>query len=103
MQDLLSKEATSFPLVLERAAQTGRRLGMFVSGDFHLAARMVLEDFSEPTDLGEESALALLCAKLPSLADLYRLAIRPEYADARWEGDSIANRTTGRPSGGPGP
>lgn len=101
IQDLLGKDAPSFSLVLERAAQTGRRLGMFVSGDFHLAARMILEDFSESQSLTDESALSVLCSKLPSLADLYRLAIRPEYADARWEGESAPGRVTGRPSGGP--
>ena len=34
--------------------------------------------------LAQPGGLAKLCADLPSLADLFRLAVRPEYADARW-------------------
>lgn len=41
-----------------------------------------------------------LCEALPSLADLYRLAVRPEYADARWH--VPAPQSTRFPFAGPG-
>ena len=79
-------EATPFELVLERARQSGRRVGMFLTGDFGHAARTVLADFPhvKAGDLDRPGGLERLCAELPSLADLLRLAVRPEYADARW-------------------
>ncbi|MBX3220083.1 MAG: hypothetical protein KF795_06150 [Labilithrix sp.] len=83
---LASSDATPFELVLERARQSGRRVGMFLTGDFGHAARRVLAGFPEadPAELEKPGGLERLCAELPSLADLLRLAVRPEYADARW-------------------
>jgi hypothetical protein len=83
---LASVDATPFELVLERARQSGRRVGMFLTGDFGHAARTVLKDFPQAsaTELERPGGLERLCAQLPSLADLLRLAVRPEYADARW-------------------
>lgn len=83
---LASSEATPFELVLERAKQSGRRVGMFLTGDFAHAARRTLVDFPQanPEELERPGGLEKLCAQLPSLADLLRLAVRPEYADARW-------------------
>ena len=83
---LASAEATPFDLVVERAKQSGRRVGMFLSGDFAHAARTILADFpqADAAELERPGGLERLCAQLPSLADLLRLAVRPEYADARW-------------------
>jgi tetratricopeptide (TPR) repeat protein/type II secretory pathway pseudopilin PulG len=83
---LANSDATSFELVRERAKQSGRRIGMFLTGDFAHAARKVLEDFPQANaaELERPGGLERLCAQLPSLADLLRLAVRPEYADARW-------------------
>jgi hypothetical protein len=87
LKDLLAKgDETPFELVVERARQSGRRVGMFLTGDFAHAARTVVGEFrkNHVIDLDREGGLAHLCAELPALADLYRLAIRPEFADARW-------------------
>ncbi len=83
---LASTDATPFDLVIERAKQSGRRVGMFLTGDFGHAARAILKDFpqADPEELEKPGGLERLCAQLPSLADLLRLAVRPEYADARW-------------------
>lgn len=83
---LAASEATPFDLVLERARQSGRRVGMFLTGDFGHAARRVLASFpdADAAELERPGGLERLCAELPSLADLLRLAVRPEYADARW-------------------
>jgi len=71
---------------VERANQSGRRVGMFLTGDFAHAARTVVGEHPamDATLLERPGGLAKLCASLPSLADLFRLAVRPEYADARW-------------------
>jgi tetratricopeptide (TPR) repeat protein len=83
---LASSDATPFELVHERAKQSGRRVGMFLTGDFGHAARKVVADFPDvsASELEKPGGLEKLCARLPSLADLLRLAVRPEYADARW-------------------
>lgn len=83
---LATDDPTPFELVVERANQSGRRVGMFLTGDFAHAARTVLGEYPalDSAELQRPGGLAKLCAELPSLADLYRLAVRPEYADARW-------------------
>ena len=83
---LANDDPTPFELVVERANQSGRRVGMFLTGDFGHAARTVVMEHPamDPALLSEPGGLAKLCAALPALADLLRLAVRPEYADARW-------------------
>jgi hypothetical protein len=83
---LAASDATPFELVLERAKQSGRRVGMFLTGDFGHAARSLLLEYPQANaqELDRPDGLERLCAQLPSLADLLRLAVRPEYADARW-------------------
>ena len=87
LKELLGNDdPTSFELVVERANQSGRRVGMFLTGDFAHAARTVIGEHAavDVEELHRPGGLARLCGVLPSLADLYRLAVRPEYADARW-------------------
>jgi hypothetical protein len=87
LKELLGNDdPTSFELVVERANQSGRRVGMFLTGDFAHAARTVIGEHAalDVEELQRPGGLARLCDVLPSLADLYRLAVRPEYADARW-------------------
>ena len=87
LKELLGNDdPTPFELVVERANQSGRRVGMFLTGDFAHAARTVVAEHPglDPAELQQPGGLAKLCAALPALADLLRLAVRPEYADARW-------------------
>lgn len=87
LRELLSSgDEPSFDLVLERAKQSGRRVGMFFTGDFGHAARAIVADQrkGDLPDLERPGGLRRLCTDIPALADLYRLAVRPEYADARW-------------------
>ena len=98
---LATSEATPFDLVYERARQSGRRVGMFLTGDFGHAARAVVADYPQASaaELDRPGGLEKLCAQLPSLADLLRLAVRPEYADARWHLPTPASQrlSSGRP------
>lgn len=83
---LATTDLTPFELVLERSKQSARRIGMFLTGDFGHAARKVIADYPQASaaELERPGGLEKLCTQLPSLADLLRLAVRPEYADARW-------------------
>lgn len=95
LKELLgSEEATPFELVAERAKQSGRRVGMFLTGDFGHAARATLQDFpqADAQEIERPGGLEKLAKQLPALADLLRLAIRPEYADARWHQPSQATQ-----------
>jgi hypothetical protein len=86
LQELLAAEP--FPDQVElaaRAAQSGRRVGMFLAGDFAWAARqLVAEVRTSAGEVPSLDTLRSLCEELPSLADLLRLAVSPEYAEARW-------------------
>jgi hypothetical protein len=87
LRDLLARQgAVDFESLLGRAKQSARRVGFFLTGDFGDAAtRLVAEE--SPSDvrrLREPGGLEALAAELPDLADLVRLSVRPEYADARW-------------------
>jgi len=100
LKDVLADSRNiSWDVVVERARQSGRRIGMFLTGDFGHAARcVVLEMGGDVHELERPGGLAKLCHKLPALADLFRLAVRPEYADARWHQPTTASLrlSTGR-------
>lgn len=82
--------------LIEAAAQSGRRVGMFLAGDFTFAAASLLADATHGADETLSlSNLRAFCANVPALADLLRLAVRSEYADARWHSaaSSLQRRT----------
>jgi hypothetical protein len=86
LQELLSAATVAeYEELVALAHQSGRRVGLFLSGDFASAARALLAEVgaqaSGPPSLG---SLRSLCEQLPALADLLRLAVSPEYASARW-------------------
>ncbi len=76
--------------LVERAMQSGRRVGMFLSGDFGRAARCLVSEYVGPSGVPTSENLRTLCDRLPRLADLLRLAVSPEYANARWQGADSA-------------
>jgi hypothetical protein len=95
LQELLATTAfPDHPELSARGDQSGRRVGMFLAGDFAFAARQVVSDsaVAMSNDRGRArdggvltlDSLRSLCEELPSLADLLRLAVSPEYAEARW-------------------
>lgn len=103
LQDLLAaSEGIAFERVLEHAKQSGRRLGMFLTGDFAHALSATLAETGAAEErtaaLGEPKGLARICQEVPAVADLLRLAVRPEYADARWcvPGAASQRRISGR-------
>jgi tetratricopeptide (TPR) repeat protein len=97
-QLLASGSFPDYGELLARAHQSGLRVGMFLAGDFGIAARMVLAESGTRVDAPTPDNLRDLCQGVPALADLLRLAINPQYANARWrdEEDAAASRS---PSG----
>ncbi|MEO7110226.1 MAG: hypothetical protein ABI183_07310, partial [Polyangiaceae bacterium] len=88
LQDLLrGAPIPEYEAVIEAARQNARRMGMFVAGDFELAVRMFLNESGHDTPAGP-LALVALSSRFPAVADLLRLAVSPEYADARWRSAS---------------
>ncbi|MBL9108957.1 MAG: hypothetical protein JNM74_06795, partial [Myxococcales bacterium] len=70
------------------------RVGLFVSGDFREAARAVLADSGmDPRIVEQPAPFVEAVNRLASLTDLYRLAMSPTMADARF---AVPART-GRP------
>jgi hypothetical protein len=90
---LVHATPSAFDDALARAQQAALRVGLFVSGDFREATRAVLRDLGQDPRIADSRAVMDLVGELPALSDLYRLATRPEYADARF---SVPSRT-GRP------
>jgi hypothetical protein len=93
LQEVLRTAAIAdYGELFEAALQSGRRVGMFLAGDFACAARSLLAESTsgmrEPPSL---TNLRALCLGVPALADLLRLAVRPEYADARWHSVASAS------------
>jgi tetratricopeptide (TPR) repeat protein len=86
LQEILgSTQIPEHDELVARAQQSGRRVGMFLAGDFGWAARTVLAEAATRADTPLSLAtLRTVCIQVPALADLLRLAVSPEYADARW-------------------
>jgi cellulose synthase operon protein C len=86
LQQLLSGgQLPEYEELVVRAMHVGRRVGMFLAGDFGFAARELLaETPSRLAELGSPLDLRRLCEREPLMADLFRLAVSPEYAQARW-------------------
>jgi hypothetical protein len=86
LKDLLATaHAHDFDPLLAAARQTGRRVGLFLTGDFgHVASALLREHKVDPAEARADGGLVRLCNEHPPLADLLRLAVSPEYADARW-------------------
>jgi tetratricopeptide (TPR) repeat protein len=100
LQELLAgAKGPDFDDVVERAAHAGRRVGMFVAGDFSFAAGTVLSlSPAHETQRLTRDTVQGLCADLPAVLDLLRLAVSPEYAHARWHSEGSAARPSLRPS-----
>ncbi len=86
LQEVLgSAQVPEYEELVERAHQSGRRVGMFLAGDFAFAARTLLAESSHrAAETPSLVSLRGLCEAEPALADLLRLAVSPEYAAARW-------------------
>ncbi len=87
LQELLgSGGVVTYEDLVARAHQAGRRVGLFLAGDFAYAVRVVLAESSSRLGLPAPTlaTLSALCESLPAVADLLRVAVSPEYAQARW-------------------
>jgi len=85
LQELLGGSiVVDYAQLVARAHESGRRVGMFLSGDFATAARTLLAEEGPRGERPSLPSLRNLCEEVPTLADLLRLAVSPEYARARW-------------------
>lgn len=101
LQDLLAHDPPPFADVADAALQAARRTGLFVAGDVGTAVAAVCADPSVGVSVPQNpDELDELASAVPAIADLLRLATRPEYADARWrtvpEGSARARLSSGR-------
>ncbi len=101
LQEVLGTASNmDYELLVANAQQSGRRVGMFLAGDLACAARVLVAE-SAPRLEGELliDNLRHLCDELPLLADLLRLAVSREYADARWHAVAPASPRGTMPTG----
>jgi len=100
LQELLAKAPTDFEGALERSRQSGRRVALFLCGDIGYVLRVVASEFALPEALLSVENFAELVQSSPIIADLIRLAVSAEYADARFrpmpEGGPRATLSSGR-------
>jgi hypothetical protein len=88
--------------LVEASKQSGRRTGLFVSGDFGMVARRTIRECGlSDVELDSTYGLESLAKELPPVADLFRLAISPVFADARWNASarSASPNTTSKNQG----
>jgi len=99
--ELLANQPPIFETALEGARQVARRGGLYVSGDLAATVRATLAEVNELDAVnGEQPNLVRVCEEHPRVADLFRLATSPEFAEARWRGSTTPNRP-GSPGGVP--
>jgi tetratricopeptide (TPR) repeat protein len=101
LQEMLGGAANmDYDKLVVSAQQSGRRVGMFLAGDLGCAARVLVAE-SAPRLKGDLviDNLRHLCDELPLLADLLRLAMSREYADARWHADVPPSPRAPMPTG----
>jgi hypothetical protein len=88
-------EALDYDRAMEQARIAVRRAGLYVSGDFGVAAREVcIDEGLDPALISTPGGLARLCAQNASLRNLHTLALSSEYAGARWRGARTGLRAT---------
>jgi cellulose synthase operon protein C len=76
----------TFESAVRCTRQAMRRAGLFASGSLSTAVREVAQESGydlEPLRMATDG-LERACLENPEIADLVRLAIRTEYAEARW-------------------
>lgn len=94
---------TSFEEVARGSRRAAQRFGLFLCGDLRVAARAVLEAEGTPVpDLATPRGLEVACVVSDDVAELYRLAIRPEFAEARFADGGAGSRSSFRAVGAPG-
>jgi hypothetical protein len=74
--------------------QAMRRAGLFASGSLSVALAQIAPELSVPLDTfrAATDGLAQMCAAHPEVADLVKLAVRMEYAEARWAPAAVQQR-----------
>jgi len=96
--ELLGQQPPAFDVALEGARQVARRGGLYLAGDIAAAVRSTLGEAG--VSLPASPDFAAICQQHPRVADLFRLATSPEFAEARWRVPGGARRS---PSSGSGP
>ncbi|HEY1958100.1 MAG TPA: tetratricopeptide repeat protein [Polyangiaceae bacterium] len=100
LQELLARAPTDFDAALERSKQSGRRVALFLCGDVGWVLRAVAHELALPPALLMVDNFSKLVSASPAIADLVRLAVSAEYADARFrpmpEGGPRATLSSGR-------
>lgn len=79
-------EELTYEAALRGTRQAIRRAGLFASGSLSTAVRIAADEAGydlEPLRAAPDG-LERTCIDVPEIADLVRLAIRTEYAEARW-------------------
>ncbi len=100
LQELLAKAPTDFDGAHERSRQSGRRIALFLCGDIAYVLRVVAAELALPEAMLAVDHFSELVESSPIIADLVRLAVSPEYADARFrpmtQGGPRATLSSGR-------
>jgi hypothetical protein len=84
LRELCDKGELRYESAIANARRARRRAGLFACGDLATAMRLAAAELELAVPLPlDASSLSELCRE-PHLADLFDLAIQPEFARARW-------------------
>ncbi|APR85618.1 Translation initiation factor 2 [Minicystis rosea] len=93
---LMDPRSITREAALAGTRQAMRRAGLFASGSLAVTLAHIAPELSIPLDTfrAAEGGLAQMCAAHPEIADLVKLAVRMEYAEARWAPGAPVRRDT---------
>jgi hypothetical protein len=95
LRELLAEPASiTFEAAVAGTRQAMRRAGLFASGSLAVTLGQVAAELGIALDPYRASpdGLAEACAAHPEVADLVKLAVRMEFAEARWAPGAPADR-----------
>jgi hypothetical protein len=95
LRELCAKpEGITYDAAITGTRQAMRRAGLFATGNLGTALALLTFELGLPAGSLTEppGALAASCEAHPAVADLVRLALRSEFAEARWAPSSTPDR-----------
>jgi hypothetical protein len=95
LRELCAKpEPITYEAATAGTRQAMRRAGLFAAGNLSTALTLLAFELSLPPGslVEPEGSLAQSCEAHPAVADLVRLALRSEFAEARWASSSTPDR-----------
>lgn len=93
LRQICSDQGISHEIAMHVSHLAMRRAGLYAAGDLTVAIHATIKEcgINLPIPLSSPNGLAEACSTHPEIADLVRMAIRMEYAEARWQPEPVTS------------